>query len=381
MDESNTFSKKGKHLRRRGCLVAGLVMIGLFVLAGVISALSNIGLPISQTSDRIDPLDQARLVEALNIKIQLGRDIWPEWAGTWNPVIIWNRSYEFLADYSGTPPPGWEKVPGATFDGQPYYRRVAKDPQNFAIPVGNVWAASIATKTETDVFLIEAFRSKFPTPFKQVFPYRLLIQPSETQIGGLLHEDFHVFERNTAPQRLALAEAAHRNGAQYEAASQVFQEELKQEADLLAKGLQAKTDAEAADFVRQFLNAREDRRKATQLAPVLVDYERWLEWEEGMAKYVEVKAYQLASQVPGYLPVSGMVSDPYFYEYKKFRSRWSQELFQLRNPSGSVEIRFYNNGMAESFLLDRLMPDWQGEVMQEGVFLEDLLRQAVEPQG
>jgi hypothetical protein len=357
--------------------VTSLVFLGLILLAISISALSNISLPTSQNTDRMDPLDQARLAEAKNIKTQLGGDLWPAWAQTHNPLIIWNRAYEFLVGYPGTPPAGWEMVPGAAFAGQPYYRRVADDPQNFAIPIGDVWAASIATKTETDVFLIETFRSKFPTPLKQIFPYRLLIQPSETQIGGLLHEDFHVFERNTDPQRLAQAEAAHRNGEQYEAASQAFQEELKQEAGLLARGLEAKTDADTAEYVRQFLKARDDRREAAQLAPVLIDYERWLEWEEGMAKYVEVEAYRLASQTPGYSPVAEMTKDPYFHEYKKFQSRWSQELFQLRTPSGSVEIRFYNNGMAESFLLDRLMPDWKSKIMREGVFLEDLLREAV----
>ena len=100
-------------------------------------------------------------------------------------------------------------VPQDDFNGQVYFRRPSIDPQNFPVQVDGMWAASIATKTETDVFLIDTFRSMFPTPLKQVFPYRLFIQPSETQIGAVLHEDFHVFEQRMAPQRLAKAEAAH----------------------------------------------------------------------------------------------------------------------------------------------------------------------------
>jgi len=366
-----------KRSRRRGCLITIIILVGVLLLSGTVSGLTNIGLPQPQHSDRLDSLDKSRLAEALNIKAKLGDALWPAWAATKNPVLLFNHAYEFLLDYPDQPPAGWEVVPQDSFDGEAYYRREAVDPQNFAIPVGGLWVASMATKTEADVFLIDTFRSVFPPPLKQIFPYRLMIQPSETQIGGVLHEDFHVFEQTSAPQRLIHAEAAHGSGDRYEAASEAFKSQLKQEADLLAKALQAKTDTEAAELVRQFLQVRDERRNTFHLDQALVDYERWLEWEEGMAKYVEMDGYRLASQTAGYAPLPEMANDPFFKSYRKFNSRWSQELFQLRNPSGSGEIRFYDTGMAQSFLLDRLKPDWKKTVMQNGVFLEDLLRQAV----
>ena len=370
-------TEKAKHPRRRGCLVSFLVIAGLVILLAIISGLTNLGLPQHQTTDRLTSLDKARLAEALNIKSRLGNQLWPDWAATQHPLILWNQAFEFLVDFPGQPPAGWEAVPQDSFNGQAYYRRKAVDPQNFAVQVGDVWAGSMAVKTEADVFTIETFRSLFPTPLKQVFPYRVLIQPSETQIGGVLHEDLHVFEEETAPQKLLKAESAHQTGDQYEAASEAFKAELKQEADLLARALKAESDTQAEDLVRRFLQVRDGRRNTYHLDQALVDYERWLEWEEGIAKYLEVDAYRLASQTQGYSPLPEMAADPYFKDYKKFNSRWSQELFQLRNPSGSFEIRFYNTGMAESFLLDRLKPDWKNTVMQKGVFLEDLLRQAV----
>jgi hypothetical protein len=370
-------ANKPKHSRRRGCLVTVIVLAGLVLLAAGISALTNIGLPQPENSDKLTSLDKARLAEALNIKTSLGKDLWPEWAATTNPIILFNHAYEFLIGFPSQPPAGWEVVPQDSYNGQAYFRRPAVDPQNFAMPVGDRWAASMATKTEADVFLIDTFRSMFPPPLKQIFPYRVFIQPSETQIGGFLHEDFHVFEQAAAPQRLVKAEAAHGSGDLYESTSEAFKSELKQEADLLAQALGAKSDAQAADLVRQFLQVRDNRRNTYHLDQALVDYERWLEWEEGMAKYVEVDSYRLANQTIGYSPVAAMAGDPYFKSYRKFNGRWSQELFQLRNPSGSPETRFYNTGMAESFLLDRLKPDWKNTVMQNGVFLEDLLRQAI----
>lgn len=370
-------STKRNPNKRRSCLTAFLSLIGVLVLLGFVSALTNIGLPQPENSDRLSAADKARLAEALQLKSVLGDQIWPGWAETQPPIIIWNHAFEFLTGYLGQTPAGWEVVPADTFNGKPYYRRLAQEPQNFAVPVGDQWAASMATKTETDAFLIGTFRELFPTPLKQVFPYRVLVQPSETQIGGLLHEDFHVFEIQSAPQRLDQAEHAHLYGDKYEAVGGSFAADFKQENGLLARALAAKTNAEAADLVREFLQKRAARRQAFKLDPTLVDYERWLEWEEGLAKYVEVASLRQAFQTPGYLPLPAMADDPYFKAYQKFNSRWSQELLQLRNPSGSPETKLYMSGMAESFLLDRLMPGWKSKVMQDGVFLEDLLRQAV----
>ena len=77
-------------------------------------------------------------------------------------MIIWNHAYEFLVGYPDPPPAGWEIVPGDAFNGQVYYRHPADDHQNFAVPVGDLWAASMATKTEMDAFLISTFREAIP---------------------------------------------------------------------------------------------------------------------------------------------------------------------------------------------------------------------------
>ena len=368
---------KSKRKSRRSCLVAVIALIGLCLLLSAASALSNIGLPAPQTSDRFPEVDKARLAEALHLKAELGNQIWPGWGGADMPVIVWNSAYEFLFDYPGQPPAGWELVPDDTFNDQPYYRRPAENPQNFTMPVGDLWAASMATKVETDAFLIGTFRDLFPTPIKQIFPYRLLIQPSETQIGGLLHESFHAYVMQTAPERLNAAEDAYQFSVEYNQIAETMQDDWKNEAASLAQALQTETNDKAADLVRQFLAQRAARRQAYDLNPDLISYERQLEWEEGLAKYVEIASLRQASQTPTYTPLPAMQADPYFKNYKNFDQRWSQELIQLRNPSGSSDTRFYMSGMAEAFLLDRLMPGWKNQALNKGIYLEDLLRQAV----
>ena len=111
-------------------------------------------------------------------------------------------------------------------------------------------------------------RACFLHPLKQIFPYRLIIQPSETQIGGVLHETFHVLQMRTAPDRMLAAEAAHRSTDEYSRVAADFSAEWKSEAELLAKALQAKTREDKLNLVHQFLAQRDGRRATFRLDQV-----------------------------------------------------------------------------------------------------------------
>lgn len=358
-------------------LLAFLVLFGLCLLLSMISLFSNRNLPIEESSEQLSEVDKARLMESLQLKRTLGDQVWQGWGSADIPVVVWNRAYEFLVNYNRNGPAGWSRVSGDDLNGHEYFRRNAEDPQNFAIRVGDTWAASIATKNTTDVFLVNAFQEYLPTPIRQVFPYRFLLQPSETQMGGLLHETFHVFQYQNAPGSMERAESIHRLGDEYESAAQSFSSEWKRETALLVEALEAESKNEKEDFVRQFLAIRDTRRKDYKLENSLVDYERWLEWEEGTAKYIEVAILKEASETADYQALPAMENDPDFRQYQTIDQRWSQELFQLRYQTSSEETRFYSTGMAQAFLLDDLMPGWKEQYWVEDVFLEDLLRSAV----
>jgi hypothetical protein len=359
-------------------LLGAGILLGLCVILSVVSAISNRNLPQQNNSGTLSSLDKARLLEALRLKSTLGDLAWRGWGDTDVPVILWNYSYEFLFNYAGKPPLEWSLVSNDNFSGNPYYKRSTDNPQNFAVKVGDVWTASIATKNNTDVFLIQTFQEIFPNPIKNIFPYRFLIQPSETQLGAVLHEDFHVFQYQHAPERMIKAESIHKLGDNYEETANSFNTERKKESAILADALEAKTPKEKLDLVWQFLQVREARRKDYQLSGELIAYERWLEWEEGTAKYIEVGILKAASESPEYQSLPEMQNDPDFKNYRKFEQRWSQELFQLRYPTSSGESQHYMTGMAEAFLLDDLLPDWKEKYWEEDVFLEDLLHLAVQ---
>jgi len=325
----------------------------------------------------LSPIDKARFSESLHLKSTLGDQVWQGWGDAEIPIIIWNRSYEFLFNYPNKPPSEWSRITNDDLHGNAYFRRAAVEPQNFALKVGDTWSASIATKNTMDIFLIDTFREMFPSPIKQIFPYRLLIQPSETQMGGLLHETFHAFQYEIAPDRMSKAESIHKLGTAHEKIAADFSAEWKQESMILAKALRAKSRHEKLDLVRQFLALRTARRKDYQLPAELIDYERWLEWEEGTAKYIEVAILKKASQSLDYRPLPEMQNDPDFKAYQKFNQRWSQELFQLQYQTSSGETQLYASGMAQALLLDDLLPAWKVDYWESNVFLEDLLRLAI----
>ena len=103
-----------------------------------------------------------------------------------------------------------------------------------------------------------------------------------------------------------------------------------------------------------------------------------MEWLEGTAKYVELRSWEEAGSDPDYAPMVELVADPDFEDYEEFKSQWTQELRQTRRQAGvEGDVRFYYTGMLQAYLLDRLMPDWKERILDDGVFLDDLLREAL----
>jgi len=362
-----------KRVRRILLIVVAAILV-LCLVAVSVSVLGNRGLPAEpQATTSLDPLDKARLEEALYLRQQLGEAVWPGWGVIENPVLLWNRHDSFLVAYPSLPA-GWTLVSGDTFRDRPYYRQPTVNPQNFCVQVDEHWVASMATKWETDAFMVQVFRDILPPGIKTIFPYWLLIMPSEVQITAVLHESFHVYQTQVAGERLQQAENAHALGAAYWQVDEAMRADWKQETDLLARALAASSDSEA----RQFLEQRAQRRQAHGLAQGLIDYERQLEWEEGLAKYVEVAMWRQASTAPEYEPLAAMSADRHFKRYATFRQRWQQEVRQMRAQAGREgETRFYYTGMAQATLLDHLLPGWKDNALELDTWPETLLAEAV----
>lgn len=384
---------------RKIVLVTILSVLGLCLLLVVASTLSNLGMPQrSAVVETLSEHDKIRMAETSHLRQTIGNEIWQGWGDADIPAIAFNESYAFLVGYPD-PPDGWIKVPagdqrggpweavqGDTFNGQPYYRQVLPDsdvtPENFAVLVGERWTYSLQTREWAKIRLAQIIQQDLPPILRPIFPYRLFVGQAlgndDQYISLSSHEAFHAWQGMIAPEKLASAENI--NGdfeSQYPWGNASLQADWQAELDVLADALRSTDSTRTLELARRFLDLRAARRDSANLTPELIAYEQQREWLEGLARYTELEIWRQAytgKYTP--LPDTSMLAD--FDDYAGFESRWSQEIQQMRRMAGDEgDGRFYYTGMAQAYLLDRLMPGWKTSAFDKDIWLEDLLEEAV----
>jgi hypothetical protein len=379
----NRWLKRGLVISVAGLLVLCLLTVGLF-------AVLNGRLPTQSDSiPQLSTADKGRLAEYFHLQQSLGDAVWPGFGQADIPVILYNEEYAFLvgvadpADGWQTVPTqkqqgtAWEGVPNDSFAGQPYFRqRLVGDvtPQAFTVRVGDQWAASMTAMQWMRIELANVIRRDLPPGVQTVFPYWLmvnvLVESSDHHIALVAHEAFHAFQGVVNEGKLAAAETAVTHAPNYPIDDPDFQAAWQNELDLLAQAVQADTQDEMAELAAQFLAQRQERRQT--LSADQITYEQTREWEEGLAKYVELAIWQQAATTDSYTPV--LADDPEFDAYQNFANHWRQEIAQMkRMASDDGDGRFYYSGMAQAFILDQLLPGWKEQALDDGVYLEDLL--------
>ena len=110
----------------------------------------------------------------------------------------------------------------------------------------------------------------------------------------------------------------------------------------------------------------------------MVGYENEREWLEGLAKYVELAMWQAANRAQDDQPFPPTPGIEGVNGFRGFQNNWNEQL-RLLGQQSTIEGdgRFYYSGWAQAVMLDRLSPDWKMRALQPGVFLEDLLVEAV----
>ena len=294
--------------------------------------------------------DKAELSEALRLQTALGDQVWPGLGRASILVILYNDRYEFLIGETSPPEP-WEVIEGDNFNGKPYYRRNTSNPQAFAVQVGDRWAGSLIT--------LDGMNRKSPLKLGRDF-----------HVVAILHEMFHAYQAKQALERFKQATKLYAAEALYPSNEAEFAAAWDKEGSLLATALKATDDSTVRRAVQDFLQVRDRRRTQAALSPDLLAYERELEWLEGLAKYIEVRLYELAASHGG---------DPAYSNYRPGLPYWKWDFVRLEKQLGRQDgdLRFYLSGMAQARLLDGLSPGWKETMMCSGVYLENILRAAV----
>ncbi|HEX8925450.1 MAG TPA: hypothetical protein VF786_06630, partial [Terriglobales bacterium] len=206
------------------------------------------------------------------------------------------------------------------------------------------------------------------------------LRSSDQYISVVLHETFHAYQARTAPARFEAAQKAYAAEREYPWDDAEVRRAWGLELELLARAINVQSDHEAADLARQFIQVRRKRHSSPAMSQASIDYERQVEWLEGLGKYAELKTWQEASllQRRGYRPVRELASDREFSNYSRFSRRWSGEMSTMKSQaSRRGDIRFYYSGMAQAFLLDRLVSSWKSRVRLDDLSMDELLAQAL----
>ncbi len=220
-----------------------------------------------------------------------------------------------------------------------------------------------------DFFL--GVRRQLPPFLAPFFPFKWASLSKDLHVVSILHEIFHAFQAEQYPRRFSKANAVYAFESEYPFQEDKFIEAWNEEGFFLAKALEAKNDSELCEWIERFLNARENRRKKFSLSPEQVSFETELEWLEGLAKYVEIKFYELAAS-------ETMPSE--FFEYKEGLPHWKMEFKKIKGRLGHKDgdYRFYLSGMAQARLLDRIRIDWKDILIKGNLSLEGLLKDSID---
>lgn len=134
----------------------------------------------------------------------------------------------------------------------------------------------------------------------------------------------------------------------------------------------AGTAADAVRVYRSFLQRQSPDNK-------FYDYSRFQEWQEGIAFYTEYKMAELAAG-GDYQPTEAFRQLP---GYKTYRQVWEEDYknrtFLVKHAGRAAQSRtaFYHLGLGKGLLLDKLMPDWKARYFAPGVWLDDLIFDAL----
>ena len=344
--------------------------LGLFILIIIVSlVVYNLILSqIYKTPEDEIMLGEEELQEmnfVYRFKSSEGENIWPGLAQIEIPFIRFNDKYEFLFNYE-SPENEWVLIDGNDEWNGRVYRREAANPQAFAVEVDGEWAGSLGTKDQMNRSLFFGIRKEVPKVISYVFPFFIFKVSDGMHISGTFHEMFHAFQAIKNESKFLEAENTYADLESYPYYDDSFINDWNKEGKLLLEAVKTEDEQRFLAVVDSFLLVRESRRTSNALGANHISAEKKLEWLEGMAKYVEYRSYILAAEKKNTS-----------YKFKTKNAYWQMEqkdrLSRLGKHGG--DNRFYSSGAAQAFILDRLDADWKSKIMEDGIYLEDLIKE------
>jgi hypothetical protein len=300
----------------------------------------------------------AEAAEAWKLLSTYGDPVWPGWGAARIPLLIRSGEYDLLVGHP-SPPPGFDLLPDVSVADQPVYRymgHLVPVPAATAWQVDGVWSVAVPTREE----------------FQQAIDAQLgkgvVNLDAPNYVRAIVHEAFHAYAMTAIEGDVPNFGTDVDEGKMIQqlAALPDLDKQQAAEGQALVNALQATDQQGAREAAARFLKLRQTRRAGQD--PKTAAYEQTTEWIEGLARYAEIALMLHANQA------SNAITDPAAAEI------WQPFLDQLADPAASPDGfrgRYYLLGAGQAFLLDRLMPDWKTQVLNEKQALEVVLKRAL----
>jgi len=247
-------------------------------------------------------------------------------------LIIFNERYEFLiCDKEAVP--GWEYVCNNEYLNKKLHRRIADNPQAFAVFVEDNWIASMSTKNTGNKHITNAV--------PMFFPPQLLIIDDEHYKATIIHEMIHAYQANNKRERFMKIQTLHNVCKNYYG-NKKFNELIIKEACYLKQAIMAEQYEDILAYTKKFIEMREKRRTACKMSKAEIQNEADMKWLEGLARYAEYKASPKSNS-----PV-----------VKSF-------LNNDQKAKTKSDERYYTLGMVQALVLDKLQEGWKREIFKD----------------
>ena len=286
---------------------------------------------------QLPPRDAILIREFYRLAPQIADDVWPDWSRTLAPLLLVTNDGEFLTHHPD-PPADFERIGDYIYARQKHF----------------------------SVNLLATFPVFGPRPVIVIGePENTEAKTCTPWLITLMHEHFHQLQHTQPGIMKAIDELNLAHGDQtgmwmlnfpfpYERPE--FARSFSSLRTLLFMTLNEKKEAKFRALAEQY--GVERRKFFAQLAPEDRKYLSFQLWQEGIARYVQVKSAEAAAH---YEPTPEFAALPDYESFSayaaRFRSETMRELSQADLEKWKRTV-VYSFGACEGFLLDRIKPGW-----------------------
>lgn len=304
----------------------------------------------SSFAQDIPQQDRVRVDEFYRLAAQLQDSIWPAWSKTPAPLLLVTPEAEYLFHHPNPPP----------------------DFKNTA----NTWSRPRQFSTN----LLATFPA-FGPPSVIVIgePQNTDVKKSTPWLFVVMHEHFHQLQNDQpcyfqSVEQLGLSKGDKTGMWMLNYPFPYDKSEIVRGfahlRDLLLRVLSESDESKMKDLARQYVSER--KKVMAQLSPDDHKYFSFQLWQEGIARYTQIKAAEAAAK---YIPSSNFQHLPDYEPIASYASHVRADtLAELKDADLSTWKRtfIYPFGAAEGLLLDRQHPGWQSEYFKH-LFTTDAL--------